>query len=65
MCCATPRMRALAELLRQLCQNAQLRRKIGENAAKAARNFTWEQHAAEMLDFLKSLAEKKSSSASA
>lgn len=51
--------RALAELLRQLHRDGELRRRIGENAARAAQDFTWEKHAEGTRDFLKRLAEKK------
>jgi UDP-glucose:(heptosyl)LPS alpha-1,3-glucosyltransferase len=51
--------RTLAELLRQLHRDGELRRRIGENAARTAQDFTWEKHAEGTRDFLKRLAEKK------
>ncbi len=40
---------ALAQLLRALYGDADLRRRLGENAARTAQQYTWEQNAAEMM----------------
>ncbi len=50
---------ALANLLRRLYQQPDLRRRIGENAARTAQAYTWERNASETLDFLMSALESK------
>ena len=50
---------ALARLLRQLCEQPDLRRRIGENAARTAQAYTWERNARETWAFLLSALERK------
>jgi UDP-glucose:(heptosyl)LPS alpha-1,3-glucosyltransferase len=50
---------ALANLLRRLYQQPDLRRSIGESAARTAQAYTWERNAAETWEFLMSALDNK------
>lgn len=52
----------LARLVRQLYQHPDLRRSVGENAARTAQSYTWERTASETWEFLKEVNARKSSS---
>lgn len=47
---------ALAELLSRLCQQPDLCRSLGENAARTAQSYSWERNAAETWEFLRKAA---------
>jgi UDP-glucose:(heptosyl)LPS alpha-1,3-glucosyltransferase len=53
---------ALAQLVRQLYQHPDLRRNVGENAARTAQAYTWERTASHTWEFLKGAHARKSSS---
>ncbi len=57
---------ALGELLRRLYEQPDLRRSVGENAARTAESFTWERNALKTWEFLcEARARKVSTTASA
>lgn len=45
--------RSLSELIRQLCKDAALRERLGTNAARTAREYTWERNARELREILR------------
>ena len=51
---------ALAQLVRQLYQHPDLRRNVGENAARTAQSYTWERTASDTWEFLKEAHARKS-----
>jgi UDP-glucose:(heptosyl)LPS alpha-1,3-glucosyltransferase len=53
--------RQLAELLRQLCSDRELRRRLGDAAARTAQENSWEQNARDTWDLLTAVREKKAS----
>ena len=53
---------ALAQLVRQLYQHPDLRRNVGENAARTAQSYTWERTASDTWEFLKEAHARKSRS---
>lgn len=52
---------SLVKLLRILCENAELRIRIGQTAAEAALAWTWDRNAAAVWEFLKEVDAKKNS----
>ena len=50
---------ALANRLRRLAQDQDLRNRIGENAARTAQEYTWDRNATETWEFLKAAHAKK------
>jgi glycosyltransferase involved in cell wall biosynthesis len=50
----------LARLIRRVCEDASLRRHLGERAAQTARRYTWERNAAEMTKILDSTLRQRS-----
>jgi UDP-glucose:(heptosyl)LPS alpha-1,3-glucosyltransferase len=56
---------ALSSLVRRLYADPDLRLRVGENAARTARSYTWERNARETWDFLiATLAKKRQAAAS-
>lgn len=53
----------LGEFLRQLCHNAGVRRRLGENAARTASLYTWNHNLARMKDIFLQVHAKKSARA--
>lgn len=53
---------ALAQLVRKLYQHPDLRRNVGENAARTAQSYTWERTASDTWEFLKEAHARKSRS---
>jgi UDP-glucose:(heptosyl)LPS alpha-1,3-glucosyltransferase len=49
----------LANLLRSLAQDEDLRTRVGENAARTARQYTWDRNAADTWGFLKAVHARK------
>jgi UDP-glucose:(heptosyl)LPS alpha-1,3-glucosyltransferase len=52
----------LAEALRAIAKDGQLRRTLAENGVLTATKFTWDEHAARLRDLLATAAERKKSS---
>lgn len=50
---------ALARILRRLCEDAGLRRNVGEKAARSAQKFSWDKNASSTLEFLETALRKK------
>jgi len=49
----------LAEAIRALADNSQLRKTLAENAVTTARKFSWDEHAAELRQLMEKAAAKK------
>lgn len=54
----------LAELLARLCQQPDLCRALGENAARTAQSYSWERNAAETWEFLRTIIARQSETSS-
>jgi glycosyltransferase involved in cell wall biosynthesis len=53
---------SLAKLIRMLCEQADLRNRMGNAAAKTAREWTWDRNAAAVWDLLQEANKRKHSS---
>jgi UDP-glucose:(heptosyl)LPS alpha-1,3-glucosyltransferase len=53
---------SLAKLIRMLCEQGELRSRMGKTAAKAALEWTWERNAAAVWEFLQEVSARKHSS---
>ena len=56
---------ALSDLLQRLAQQPDLRRRVGENAARTAHEYTWDRNAAAVWDFIQDVYARKNRSSEA